>query len=255
MDSLSRVSRCPPPRVLSDASRDSRIFICVRLFHDEILEQLAKYKITDERIVNVGKMSEKILSNYTYFDLAEMKGVKDEVFIDCGAFDGETSLIFAKKYPDFRHSYLFEPDSENRKLCEKNILQAGLNDKMTIIPKGLWSKTDNLPCYSHRSSSSFVRSSVGSGSTVPVTSLDETLGDEKVTFIKMDIEGAELEALRGAKNIIRREKPRLAISVYHKPEDIVELPDLILSCNPDYKFYIRHYSYTSYDTVLYAIPV
>lgn len=76
---------------------------------------------------------------------------------------------------------------------------------------------------------------------------------EAPTFIKMDIEGAEKEALIGAEQIIRCHKPKLAICVYHKPEDIYVLPELINSFREDYRFYLRHYSNTIYETVLYAV--
>ena len=69
----------------------------------------------------------------------------------------------------------------------------------------------------------------------------------------MDIEGAELEALKGAEETIKRYRPKLAICVYHKPEDIVEIPKYILNINPDYKLYLRHYSDNAGETVLYAI--
>lgn len=69
----------------------------------------------------------------------------------------------------------------------------------------------------------------------------------------MDIEGAELEALYGAKRIISEQRPKLAISIYHRPEDIVELSHLIMKYNDSYKFYLRHHSIVSWDTVLYAI--
>lgn len=78
--------------------------------------------------------------------------------------------------------------------------------------------------------------------------------DEKVTFIKMDIEGAEYEALLGAKETIQKNKPKLAISIYHKPEDIISIPKLIKSMVPNYRLYIRHYSNADNETVLYAIP-
>lgn len=83
--------------------------------------------------------------------------------------------------------------------------------------------------------------------------LDEILAGEEATFIKMDIEGSESEALKGAKDTITTYKPRLAISIYHKPEDILELPEIILSYRPDYQFYMRHYSLGAPDTVLYAV--
>ena len=88
--------------------------------------------------------------------------------------------------------------------------------------------------------------------SIEVTALDVCLYYKGVTFIKMDIEGAEYEALKGAERIIREQKPKLAICVYHKPEDIWELPELILEFNESYKFYLRHYSYQDNETVLYA---
>ena len=87
---------------------------------------------------------------------------------------------------------------------------------------------------------------------IEVVKLDELLDGEKVTFIKMDIEGAEYAALKGAEKIIREQRPRLAISIYHKPSDIVEIPKLLLEYKDDYKFYLRHYSLIGNETVLYA---
>lgn len=85
-----------------------------------------------------------------------------------------------------------------------------------------------------------------------VTSLDYTYKD-RVSFIKMDIEGSELEAIKGCKEHIKRDKPILAICVYHKPEDIVDIPLYILSLRSDYRFMMRHYSTKNSETVLYAI--
>ena len=87
---------------------------------------------------------------------------------------------------------------------------------------------------------------------VQVTAMDEVIKD-RVSFIKMDIEGAELRALRGAKYLIQKYKPKLAISIYHKPEDIIDIPNYIVDLVPEYKFYIRQYSYGYCETVLYAI--
>lgn len=69
----------------------------------------------------------------------------------------------------------------------------------------------------------------------------------------MDIEGAEIEALKGAEYIIKKYKPKLAISIYHKLEDIIDLIYIIMQYRNDYKFYLRHYSIASFDTVLYAV--
>ena len=84
--------------------------------------------------------------------------------------------------------------------------------------------------------------------------MDEALSGQRVTFIKMDIEGSEMKALKGAEGIIKQQKPKLAICVYHKPEDIWEIPAYILSLRDDYKFYFRHYCYWGIgETVMYAI--
>lgn len=77
--------------------------------------------------------------------------------------------------------------------------------------------------------------------------------NEKVTFLKMDIEGSELKALQGAKKIIQKQKPRLAICIYHKTWDFIELTEQILEIVPDYKFYIRQYASDTRETVLYAV--
>ena len=90
-------------------------------------------------------------------------------------------------------------------------------------------------------------------SVVKGVTLDEIIKDEKVTYIKLDVEGSELKALEGAKNTIKKNKPRLAICIYHKLEDILELPLYILDLVPEYKFYIRHYCSCMWETVLYAV--
>ena len=93
--------------------------------------------------------------------------------------------------------------------------------------------------------------------SIAVTGLDmffsEAAEEKLPTFIKMDIEGAEKEALMGAKEIIKRRKPKLAICAYHKPEDIYELPQTILGIRDDYRFVLRQHEYGCYDTVLYAV--
>ena len=83
--------------------------------------------------------------------------------------------------------------------------------------------------------------------------IDDIVGEDKVTFIKLDVEGAELRALQGAELSIRRHRPRLAISIYHKPEDVIEIPAYILSLHEDYRLDIRHYQMSACETILYAV--
>ena len=116
---------------------------------------------------------------------------------------------------------------------------------------GLWSCNDTLYFDGSGTGGSRI---VGkqSDSSVEVVSLDSYIKD-KVTFLKLDIEGAEMEALKGARYIIKTQKPKLAICVYHKKEDITEIPMYIKHLVPEYKLYLRHYSDDAGETVLYAV--
>ncbi len=87
--------------------------------------------------------------------------------------------------------------------------------------------------------------------SIEVVALDSVI-KEKVTFIKMDIEGSELKALQGGRNLIRTYMPKLAISIYHKWEDLIDIPVYIHELAPEYKLFIRHYFYSPAETVLYA---
>lgn len=86
-----------------------------------------------------------------------------------------------------------------------------------------------------------------------ITNIYSCLADDTSRRIKMDLEGAELHALQGAEQTIRRYRPKLAVSIYHNPEDIWEIPELILKLHPDYRLYLRHYSIAAAETVVYAI--
>ena len=121
------------------------------------------------------------------------------------------------------------------------------------MPYGAWDETARLSFQSGLRGASYIDDANSSDDYIDVIQIDSLMNKEEVTFIKMDIEGAELKALKGAKNIILRDKPKLAISIYHKPEDIVEIPLFIKELVPEYKLYIRHYSNDSIETVLYAV--
>lgn len=205
--------------------------------------------IPKERIVRVDKLIDE-LERKTYFDLPNLPHEKDEIFVDAGGYDGGSSKNFAEWARSFKHIYAFEPDPQNISVCEETlqVIPAG---KATVLPYGVWQEKGILR---FRSDGTIWSSIESDGNLrVPVTSIDEELGEEHLTFIKMDIEGSELSALKGAEQSIRNNHPKLAISIYHRPEDIFTLPALLLTYHPDYKFYLRHYSLGSVDTVLYAI--
>ena len=96
----------------------------------------------------------------------------------------------------------------------------------------------------------------GAESQATTTSIDEAVEKqnlEKVDFIKMDVEGAELPVLKGAAKTLKRFKPKLALSAYHRPDDFRRIPEFIKSVSPGYRLYLGHYSIHAEETVLYAV--
>lgn len=193
-----------------------------------------------------------------YFDNGILSLGTNEVFVDGGAYIGDTAEEFIKQTQamniGYRHIYSFEPDENARSKAISNLAKYS---KVDVVGKGLWSCETRLNFYNDGgcASSSFVNGV--RTISVPVTSLDSFFLDkseeELPTFIKMDIEGSEKEALIGAKTVIRQKHPKLAICVYHKPEDIYELPKLIYGIDPSYQFFLRQCADGIYETVLYAI--
>ncbi len=180
-----------------------------------------------------------------YFDLPYINW-GSEYFVDAGAMDGETTKFFFE-YCENGYAYVFEPDPEQFIEAKRSLKD---RPNTEFFPYGLYDKNETrrfLP------SAGGGRIKENGSISIEVRRLDDLLGDRPVTFIKMDIEGSELAALRGAERIIREQKPKLAISVYHRPEDIWEIPELILDLCPAYKLYLRHYTLKEYDTVLFAI--
>lgn len=220
----------------------------------EMSEQLQEAGFSPERIIDGGGTIYQLTEGAIYFDLKELGPcAAQEIFVDAGGFDGETTERFLQWCKGNGYAYCFEADLGNIAAIQKNF--AGYN-KREIVPKALWSETRILSMHMKGSPGSSVSPETNGGDVqaVEAIALDDFLKGSPVTFLKMDIEGAELEAIRGARGAISQQHPKLAISVYHKPEDIWILPKQILEYYPEYRFYLRHYSFGWYDTVLYAVP-
>ncbi len=217
-----------------------------------------------EKVIRLGMKEENIivLSEYCIFDqiLKEqyfdkvVKFEKEETFIDGGVLDLSATLELFERCKKNSvkkiKSIAFEPDSISYERCEK-IKSEYPDYDIELLKYGLYSKNTTLKFMAEGTGASCI-SDEGTVS-IDVVALDKVI-DEKVTFIKMDIEGAELEALKGASETIKKYRPKLAICLYHKPEDIIDIPMYIKSLVPEYKLYIRHYSSGECETVLYAIP-
>lgn len=226
----------------------TKILLAVWNQSQNIKKNLHNLRIGEERILDCFPVENYIDKNQ-YFDGDIVKYEKAEVFLDCGCYDLETSEIFMNRCPDYKKIICFEPDLENRNCIEQKIGDKKIRDIM-IHPYGVWDRNDTL-FFKGNGSSAMVSES--GEEQIKVAALDDLIKD-RVTFIKMDIEGSELRALMGAQQIIKEFRPKLAICVYHKREDIVEIPKYILSLVPEYKLYLRHYSnYFATETVLYAV--
>jgi FkbM family methyltransferase len=177
-----------------------------------------------------------------------------ETFVDCGAYDGDTiRSIVENTRGQYRKIFAFEPEEANYQRLQKYLQDNNIKNVETYNA-GTWSEKTTLRFSSDSNMAAIVADEDGDIS-IPVETIDDVIGDEEVTFVKMDIEGAELPSLQGAAQTIKRCKPKLTICVYHKPEDLITIPQYIKSLSGDYKFYLRHHQMMSWEMVLYAVPV
>jgi len=168
--------------------------------------------------------------------------------IDCGAYNGDSIRLFKNYQYDIESVIAFEPDLSNFHELIKNI-----DHKNGIfLPCGVSSTAKTVKFSSGAGEGS--RASSEGGVTIQMLSIDESFLETEPNLIKMDIEGGEREAILGAKETIRKYRPGLAVSAYHLPTDLWQLGLLISDIEPTYHFYLRSHAYSSFDTVLYAIP-
>lgn len=196
-----------------------------------------------------GTYEKKYSVGTQYFEKDIIRFDTNEVFVDCGGFDGGDTANFLDFVDDISSkAFIFEPDPENyskikerfKKYNNVKVFNNGVSDSNAVLKFDSGKKD---------------RSKVTEEGNVDVQvgMIDDYLHDEKVTFIKMDVEGYELLALRGAKETIIKNHPKMAICIYHKAEDVWEIPQYILSLDNSYSFYIRSYKPEGVETILYAI--
>ncbi|MEN6622312.1 MAG: FkbM family methyltransferase [Smithella sp.] len=178
------------------------------------------------------------------------------IFVDCGAYDGDTiERYLAWCNNNFSRIVAFEPDPVNYQKLEKFIfnLPENVHSKISLEPCGVGAVSGETLFLEE----SGTGSGLGKNGTVPIgiKSLDEVLPPKQQScFIKMDIEGAELDALQGAKRLIKTSRPILAICLYHKQNHLWDIPLLVDSLADKYQLYLRAYAYDGFELVLYAIP-
>lgn len=178
-----------------------------------------------------------------YFDVFLSK--EQEVYIDAGAYNGDSIEQFLKWGGRFHKIYALEPLAD---MCD--VITEKKLPNVDVVNCAVWDKNEIL--YFGEDFRGSRVADIGK-KVVKGRTIDSIVNGKEVTFIKMDIEGAELKGLEGAKETIIKYRPRLAICIYHKPADIYEIGKYILEIQPNYKLYIRHYTTCMWETVLYAV--
>lgn len=216
----------------------------------KVLEELitAKLNFDGRKLINLAD------SRQYFNELTYLHNPQNEIYVDCGAYNGDTIL----RYADFTNGlykkiYAIEPDKQNVRMLIKNTEHLS---RLEIVAKGTWKEKTSLKFMEDGSASRVTKNS--KNPDVEVVTIDEVVKSDKVTFIKMDVEGSEVESLKGAKNTIRQNMPKLAICCYHKKDDIINFYYYLKAFNNNntkYVFYLRHHSNSVYETVFYAIPV
>jgi FkbM family methyltransferase len=170
--------------------------------------------------------------------------------VDGGAYNGDTYLELCGM-TEVERAYLFEPDTANFAQMIRYISQTGR--KVQCLPMGL---ADSYRILSFNAGSGEGASISETGTAhIAVAALDDVLAGHAVDFIKLDVEGMELKALQGGRKLIQRSRPVLALSLYHLPQDLWELPLALADLFEGYRFHVRQHWFNSFDSVLYGIPL
>lgn len=201
----------------------------------------------------IGQLQDKVFDQY--FDLDLVACTPEEVLADIGGYIGDTLVSYVKSYGKgcYKKIYSYEILPQNIELIEKNIKLFEL-ENVEVCQKGVGSQNGTMYVSDDGQVSSVRRPSGEGEREVPMVTLDDDI-QEKVTYIKMDIEGGEEEALAGCLKTIQLHRPKLALSVYHNYKDLWKLARMIDEANPTYRFYLRYYGAAILPTeyILYAL--
>ena len=207
-------------------------------------------------LLDYGCLPQPEAANEMYFPASLLRLLPTETFVDCGAFDGDSIRSFlAKTDGHFGHIHALEADEGNvgslRRYCSQ--LSPETADRISVLPYAVGRQDGTVRFCAQGFEGSKV---VDGGATedVECRSLDSVLAGARPTFIKMDIEGAELEALAGARQVMARDRPVMAVCAYHKCDHLWIIPQLLKAGNPDYQIFLRRYAEDCWETVYYAVP-
>ena len=200
--------------------------------------------------VTLNEVIEKCYDDY--FDLNLIPTCHNEVFVDLGAYTGDSTISFLRNYGDsYQKIYAYEITPDTYQLLVSN-----LKDYPNIVCylKGVGDTSDSISVVNSRVDASANTVFISDDGTIPLVTLDEDIG-ERITMIKADIEGFEQQAIKGAVNHIKNDHPKLLISVYHKNEDLWKIPKMIKEIDPTYQFYLRYHGGNVYPTEITLIAI
>ena len=190
-------------------------------------------------------------------DMYDLIGSDIKVAVDAGAYNGDTVREMQTYFDKIERIYAIEPDKRNFKKLSKYVSESGLEKTVITINAGAWSENSEGAFNSSANRNSSISSTVSYESRsdiVPLVAID-SLADEKIDYIKYDVEGAELEALSGSFNVIEKHRPVLLVSSYHKSEDIFSLVNYIKEKHPFYSIYMRRTEcFPAWEIAIIAIP-
>lgn len=203
----------------------------------ETFEKITRFRLLDDSIEVPTITQEKQYFEYGFYDKRQ-----DEVFVDCGAYNGISLGTFLKENNNiFDGYYGLEPDPDNYAKLRAYIgtLPEEVQGKLYITKKAAWKDNEGMQLYALHGPGSFA-ADIGNVRAETIT-IDAMLEGKRASYIKMNIEGSEKEALLGAEQTIRRHKPRLAVAGYHRTDDFWRIPLMIKGMREDYKIYLRSY--------------
>ena len=212
---------------------------------------------------DIGIAIDYIIEQYAY-QTADKKVVfaeEGDIVLDVGACWGDTALYFASCVGENGKVYSFEFIPDNIKLFSINMsLNPGLLSRIELIQNPVSDISGNMIYFKDNGPGSKIKpepfkDQTGSTATIAIDDFVEKNRLSKVDFIKMDIEGAEPAALRGAIETIKKHRPKLAIAIYHSMRDFVNIPNWILDLNLGYELFLGHYTIHSEETVCFAKPI
>lgn len=173
------------------------------------------------------------------------------VFVDGGGFDGDTALLFRERNGPCENIYVFEPDALLAKRAKVRLLNV---PEALVFPAGLYSRSCKVAFAGANGTAGRIdHTSLADSALSEMVDLDSTI-TRQITFLKLDVEGAEDQVLQGAKLRISGDHPTIAMAVYHKAKDPWFLANEVLAINNRYQLFLRHYTEVAFETVVYAIP-